>query len=147
MTQQDTSPGEPLETTRQVLDDPEHINKVETELLDDVKGSDFPEASVFAIRLAFEEAVLNGLRHGHKDLPGTPVTVSWSVTPDRLVLRVRDQGPGFDVHALPDPTAPDRLELPNGRGVMLIHSYMTRVSYNDRGNQVTMEYDRPAGDD
>jgi len=127
----------------ELFDDQEQIRDVEARLLKDVERHNYPEASVFAIRLAYEEAVLNGLRHGHKDLPGTPVRVWWSVNERMLKLQVADQGPGFKQDALPDPTSPERLELPHGRGVMLIRCYMTRVSYNESGNEVTMEYDNP----
>jgi len=127
----------------EIFDDQEQIRAVESMLLQEVQRHNYPEAAVFAIRLAFEEAVLNGLRHGHKDLPGKPVRVRWCVTPKMLRMQIADQGPGFDQESLPDPTCPERLELPNGRGVMLIRCYMTRVIYNDPGNEVLMEYDNP----
>ena len=132
-----------MDTAHELHDDPERIRQVEARLLEQIESQGYPEASVFAIRLAFEEAVLNALRHGHKEIPDSPVTVRWKVTPERLTLRVEDQGPGFSFEELPDPTAPENLEQPHGRGVMLMRAYMTRVSFNDRGNVVTLEYDNP----
>ena len=52
------------------------------------------------------------------------------------------EGHGFDPEAVPDPTAPENLELPCGRGLMLMRSFMSRVEFNGRGNQVTMEKER-----
>jgi anti-sigma regulatory factor (Ser/Thr protein kinase) len=51
---------------------------------------------------------------------------------------VRDEGPGFDPSGLPDPTDPANLERPCGRGLLLMKTFMDEVSYNDRGNEVTM---------
>ena len=51
---------------------------------------------------------------------------------------IRDEGPGFDVRALPDPTDPEYLERPHGRGLFLMRTFMSEVAYNDRGNEVRM---------
>lgn len=51
---------------------------------------------------------------------------------------IRDEGPGFDVAALPDPRDPENLEKAMGRGVMLMKTFMDEVSYNAKGNTVTM---------
>ncbi len=51
---------------------------------------------------------------------------------------IRDQGRGFDPNSLPDPTDPANLEKAAGRGVLLMRSFMDEVSYNDRGNSVTL---------
>lgn len=57
---------------------------------------------------------------------------------------IRDEGPGFDLASLPDPTDPANIERPCGRGLLLMRTFMDEVSYNDVGNQVTM-IKRPAG--
>lgn len=143
----DPIPPEQMDAAHELHDDPARIREVEAELLDAIQSHGYREASVFAIRLSFEEAVLNALRHGHKELPGAPVTVRWKVTHERITLRVEDEGPGFAADDLPDPTAPENLEQPHGRGVMLMRAYMTRVSFNDRGNIVTLEYDNDKPDE
>ncbi len=48
---------------------------------------------------------------------------------------------------MPDPLAPENLELPSGRGIMLMKQYMTEVAYNEAGNRVTMVYRRDRKDD
>jgi CheY-like chemotaxis protein/anti-sigma regulatory factor (Ser/Thr protein kinase) len=54
------------------------------------------------------------------------------------VFVIRDEGPGFDPAALPDPTDPANLERTSGRGILLIRSFMDHVVYNARGNEVTL---------
>ena len=55
-----------------------------------------------------------------------------------LQIDIADEGPGFVPEDVPDPTEPDNLEKPGGRGIMLMRQYMTNVEYNDLGNAVTM---------
>lgn len=123
--------------------DPEEIRRAEKVLLDAVARQGYPDAACFAVRLALEEAVFNAFHHGHRNLPREKVRLAWKVAPDQIVVTVEDRGPGFDPAALPDPTAADRLELPHGRGVMLMRAYMSEVRFNPKGNRVTMIYRRP----
>lgn len=60
------------------------------------------------------------------------------VTPGEATYVVRDEGPGFDPATLADPTDPENLLKPSGRGVMLIHTFMDEVRFNDQGNEITM---------
>ncbi|HBS27858.1 MAG TPA: ATP-binding protein [Phycisphaerales bacterium] len=129
-----------------LLNEPDSIRAVEREILEAASTHGYPEAAQFAIRLALEEAVFNAFRHGHKHLPDEPVLVDWTVSRGSVRIVVEDRGPGFTPDAVPDPTHEDRLELPHGRGVMLMKAYMTQVEYNDRGNRVTMVYQKPQDD-
>lgn len=52
---------------------------------------------------------------------------------------VTDEGPGFDPSSLPDPKDPENLMRPHGRGVMLIHTFMDHVNFNEEGNSITMK--------
>jgi CheY-like chemotaxis protein len=58
--------------------------------------------------------------------------------PGRAAFIIRDEGPGFDPTALPDPTDPANLDKITGRGILLMQAFMDHVEFNDRGNQVTM---------
>ena len=54
------------------------------------------------------------------------------------VYTVRDEGPGFDVSRLPDPTDPANLEKSSGRGLLLIRTFMDEVHFNATGNEITL---------
>jgi CheY-like chemotaxis protein len=56
----------------------------------------------------------------------------------KAVFVIRDEGPGFDRTALPDPTDPANLEKVTGRGILLMQAFMDHVDFNARGNEVTM---------
>ncbi len=60
------------------------------------------------------------------------------LTRTAAVFVIRDEGPGFDPAALPDPTDPANLEKVTGRGILLMQAFMDRVYFNTRGNEVTM---------
>lgn len=135
----------PLSADLALRNDRPEIERAEQALLDAVAAHAYPETSAFALRLAFEEAVINAFRHGHRGLPAdTTIRLRWSVDADRAVVTVTDQGPGFAPERVPDPTLEENLERPTGRGIMLMRAYVTEVRYEERGNQVTMVYDRAA---
>lgn len=123
----------------------EEIERAEESLLSAMARNGYPEASRFAIRLALEEAIVNAFRHGHKAIPNEPVKLEYAVKKESITLSIEDQGPGFNPEVVPDPTLDENLEIPTGRGLLLMRAYMARVEYVGRGNRVEMEYRRPAG--
>ena len=116
------------------------------ELLDQLGTHGWSPSDIFAIHLAAEEAIVNAIVHGNKLDAGKVVHVSCLVSPSVARIEVTDEGAGFDPSSVPDCRLEERLEAPNGRGVMLMRTFMTRIEYNDRGNRVLMEKQRPAGD-
>lgn len=119
----------------------EDIDRAESGLLDALTRHGYPEAARFAVRLALEECLVNAFRHGHKGLPPTtPVKFSYQVAPDKLIMEIEDQGPGFNPDQVKDPTLDENLELPSGRGLLLMRAYMTSIEYLGRGNRVRMVY-------
>jgi serine/threonine-protein kinase RsbW len=96
------------------------------------------DQEVFSVRLALEEALVNAIKHGNEMDRSKKVQVSYRLCEDRLEVRITDEGKGFDPLDVPDPTDPDNLDRPCGRGLMLMRHYMTEVEYNDVGNCVSM---------
>lgn len=136
-------PTPPAELDLELAGDRAGIEAMTAGMLGELGRRGFPEASKFAVRLAVEEAVSNAFKHGHGGRH-EPVRVHWRIDDDELMVSVRDRGPGFDPDGVPDPTLDANLEIPAGRGLMLMRAYMTDVRFNDRGNEVTMTYRRPA---
>jgi serine/threonine-protein kinase RsbW len=97
---------------------------------------------VFAVHLAIEEALVNAICHGNREDPGKQVQVRCRLAKDRVRVEIADEGPGFDPGRVPDPTDPDRLENPKGRGLLLMRAFMSRVDYQDSGRTVILEKDR-----
>ena len=102
----------------------------------------YGEACTFAVRLALEEALVNGFRHGNKGDATKSVTVRCHVDAGLMQLEVQDEGEGFNPETVPDPTAEENIEIPSGRGIMLMRAYMTSVEYVPPGNCLRITYRR-----
>ena len=111
---------------------------VQRELLDCMTRHEWDEKSAFAVRLALEEAMVNAIKHGNGNDPAKRIMFHFEVSPERLRIEIQDQGAGFDADAVPDPTLPENLERPYGRGVMLMRAYMSTVEFLGCGNRVVM---------
>lgn len=116
------------------------------------------------IAVALQEACLNAIYHGNLEVDsslrqedetnfhnltktrraqppyqGRRVYFDVNISPDEVTYTVRDEGPGFNPAALPDPSQPENLEKIGGRGMLLIRTFMDSVSHNEKGNAITMK--------
>ncbi|MBM3972441.1 MAG: ATP-binding protein [Planctomycetes bacterium] len=98
----------------------------------------WPMRDCFGVRLSLEEALVNAIKHGNRMDPDKKVYIACELTEDEVIVVIEDQGDGFKIEEVPDPTEDNNLEKPGGRGIMLIRSFMTGVGYNDKGNRLTM---------
>lgn len=112
--------------------------KPEEEILEEVTRCGFDESATFAIKLALEEAMTNAVRHGNRSDPSKRVHVRYTVTVDRIEILVKDEGPGFMPDLVPDPTLPENIDRPNGRGIMLMRAYLDEVEYCEGGRAVRL---------
>lgn len=81
---------------------------------------------------------LIALRMGQAPYRDRRVKVLAKFSPGEARFVIRDQGRGFDVSKLPDPTDPENMARAHGRGVLLIRTFMDECNYNSKGNQVTL---------
>lgn len=109
------------------------------ELLARLAENGWPEEDTFGIHLAVEEALMNAIKHGNQRDPEKFVDVQYYLSREVLRVSITDEGPGFDPNDVPDPTLDENLELPSGRGLMLMRTFMSQVEYNEKGNGVQME--------
>jgi serine/threonine-protein kinase RsbW len=92
----------------------------------------------FHVQMASEEALVNAVTHGNKQALDKQVEIELYISPEQVNLRIKDEGKGFCVEALPDPRTAERLEMVHGRGVLLIRQMMSDVRYVGCGNEVIM---------
>src|SRR3990172_9794697 len=110
-----------------ILSDTAHGQRIQSDIVAFTQACEFTEPELFAIRLAVEEALVNAIKHGNGSDPSKQVRIDYVITPDEVHVRIEDQGPGFDPADVPDPTCPEFLERPCGRGLMLMRYYMSQV--------------------
>ncbi len=115
------------------------------------------------VGIALEEALVNAIVHGNLEV-SSKLREADDGSFDRLIamrmeklpyrnrrvelvagyslaeatFTIRDEGPGFDVAAVPNPTEDEFADRPHGRGLFLMRSFMDEVTYNAVGNQVTL---------
>ncbi len=124
---------------RAIPSDTEIGRQVIEEVLSQMRSADWVEHDRYGVRLAVEEALVNAIVHGNGRDPAKQVHVCCHLSPDLVRIEIHDEGEGFDPIAVPNPTDPDRLECPSGRGVMLMRAFMSCVEFNESGNCVMME--------
>jgi len=92
------------------------------------------------ILIALTEAVNNAIYHGNKADPNKNVDISYKSSTDSISFTIKDEGPGFKYENLPDPTSPENLENPNGRGVFLMKNLADNVSFEDNGSKIILDF-------
>jgi serine/threonine-protein kinase RsbW len=103
------------------------------------------EDTVHWIGVAVRESVINAIKHGNREHPGKLVTVEFTFAPvtdpRELVVRVLDEGEGFDPQEVADPLAPENMLKASGRGIFFMRSFMDDVVLrraSDGGMEVRM---------
>lgn len=120
--------------------DLEEITKVE-QLVDEIKDDLNLSDDIYGnIIVALTEAVNNAIIHGNKMVSDKKTEISVARDEHTIVFYVKDQGKGFDYNNLPDPTAPENLEKPTGRGVFLMKNLADLVVFSDGGSMVELQF-------
>lgn len=121
------------------------------------------ETAVLQVAVALREAIVNAIVHGNLEVSSEllesggsafaelvnqrktqapyrdrKAIVSAVYAPGEVTYTITDEGPGFDPTTLPDATDVENLEKASGRGLMLIRMFMDEVSFNEKGNQISM---------
>ena len=92
------------------------------------------------ILISLTEAVNNAIVHGNKLDPEKTVHVTYDAEGTTIQFTITDEGPGFDYDNLPDPTAPENIEKPNGRGVFLMRNLADHCEFKDDGRIVVLDF-------
>ena len=88
--------------------------------------------------IALDEAFVNAVKHGNKFDATKLVRITAEVSTQEARFTIEDEGEGFNVAEIPDPTDTENLFKTSGRGVLIIHNVMDEVRYNERGNRLEM---------
>lgn len=127
------------------------------------KFGKLPDAERIRLGICLEESLLNALIHGNLEVSSDlregdadayeklielrlrqrpyrerTIEIQATFSPEQIAFAIRDEGPGFNVAAVPDPTTPENLCKPSGRGLMLMRIFMDSVQHNATGNQITL---------
>jgi len=125
----------------------ENIDLVQVVLAEALEQLGLEEDDRHWVDLASREAVANAIKHGNREDPTKTVQVDFGLERDEIVIRVRDEGEGFDPDSVADPLAEENLLQPGGRGFLYIRSFMDGIEtrlHPEGGTEVTLRKKLPA---
>jgi serine/threonine-protein kinase RsbW len=119
-------------TLETVLDS---VDLAESIVMRIAEASGFSEEDIHKIGMAVREGVINAYNYGNQQDRGKKILLTVELEPHRMVVRVLDEGKGFELHEVPDPLAEENLLRTSGRGLFLMRAFMDdfRVARGPRG--------------
>jgi serine/threonine-protein kinase RsbW len=118
----------------------ENIRMIES-FIDNAKERFHLDDDIYGnIMIAVTEAVNNAIKHGNASDKTKNVHLSLSLDESMIRFVVKDEGTGFDFQNLPDPTAPENLEKPGGRGIFLMKHLSDEVDFKEAGRIVELSF-------
>jgi CheY-like chemotaxis protein len=145
--------------------DPDLIPPLAAFLREGVRNcsEEFDDTALMQVGIALHEALVNAIHHGNLEVDSElreadsdayrelieqrrheapycdrRVHVTLRISRHEIACVIRDEGPGFDLAQVPDPTDQENLERVSGRGLYLIWTFMDSVQHNEAGNQITL---------
>jgi len=112
----------------------ENIELVQVVLDESLRRLACDDDTRYWVGIAVREAVANAIKHGNLQDPGKKVEIELRVDGEDLVIRVLDEGIGFDPARVADPLLPENLLKPDGRGIFYMGKFMDGVEYRFRDN-------------
>lgn len=118
----------------------ESINRVE-KIIDEISEQrDISQDLYGKILIATLEAVNNAISHGNNFAIDKKVKVEFRIIDNQFTISVEDEGKGFNLSVIPDPTAPENIEKISGRGIFIMRQYADELEFNDLGNRSVMTF-------
>jgi len=118
----------------------ENIRMIES-FIDNAKDKFHLNDDIYGnIMIAVTEAVNNAIKHGNRNNSSKNVALALSMEDGLIKFKIEDEGEGFDYHKLPDPTAPENIEKPGGRGIFLMKHLSDEVTFKESGRVVELSF-------
>ncbi len=128
-----------MKTYRIVLpSDRKEISKFENLLVEINNEFGMAMEKFINFQIASSEAIVNAIVHGNKQNPQKKVYVEITIDEHKLELKIKDEGDGFDVSKLPDPTDESNLYKESGRGIFIIRSLVDEFYIESNGKGTAM---------
>jgi serine/threonine-protein kinase RsbW len=105
----------------------EEMSAVHDVIAEAVKEYHLSEDLAHWIELTVSESMINAIQHGNQADPAKTATLRISSDGDDIEILVEDQGHGFRLDSVADPTDKANLLKPSGRGLLIIRSFMDEV--------------------
>lgn len=91
--------------------------------------------------LCISEAVINAIKHGNKNDLNKQVSIIAECNNEEIDIQIEDEGDGFDINNVNNPTLKENINKESGRGIFIIKNLSDKIEYNEKGNQVQLKMD------
>jgi len=117
--------------------------RIVEKIVDDISAEMGIDSNYYGkIMVSTMEAVNNAIVHGNKSDINKEVEIEFEYKGMDLKVSVEDEGNGFNYNEIPDPTLPENIEKLTGRGVFLMRKLADEVRFNEKGNKVTLIFNK-----
>jgi len=118
----------------------ESIHKIENFIDEFCEDYHIDESKYGNILIALTEAINNAITHGNKLDASKMVNLELESDKNMLKFKISDQGNGFDLNKVPDPTLPENINKVSGRGVYLMKNLADEVKFSKNGTSVELKF-------
>ena len=121
--------------------DPELLPEIETFVMDIAEEYNLDEDKHNALALSVAEAASNSMLHGNKLDINKKVEVTINISDNKMIVKFKDEGEGFDRASVPDPTAPENILKDSGRGIHIMSTFLDdlRYEFSSEGTTAILE--------
>jgi serine/threonine-protein kinase RsbW len=127
-----------------IASDKSEIQKVE-KLLEEVNNECDIEMEKFVnFQIAVSEALVNAIVHGNKENKNKKVFCAIECADKHMTVRIKDEGEGFDLNEVPDPTSKENILKEHGRGIYIIRSLVDEYECvtSDKGTEMILKVNK-----
>ena len=126
---------------RVVPSDPDILPELEEYIIQIAKEVNLDDTKINNLALSFSEAISNCMKHGNRFDKSKTVTITVKIDDAKLAVILKDEGKGFDLQGVPDPTKPENILKDSGRGIHIMKNFLDELRYNftPTGTEVILE--------
>jgi serine/threonine-protein kinase RsbW len=122
-----------------IKSDVEELKKVESFLIDIFNECNLERKYFNKIYLCISEAVVNSIKHGNKNDLNKNVYIEVDCKMPEVDIQIEDEGDGFDINEINDPTNKENIKNESGRGIFIIRKLSDKMEFNERGNRIQLK--------
>ena len=115
---------------KEIQSDPDLLPELEESIIELAKKYKLNDVKLNSLALSFSEAASNSMVHGNKLDVNKKVKITIKVDNDKMTVIIKDEGKGFNLDTIPDPTKPENILKDSGRGIHIMRSFLLDLRYN-----------------
>lgn len=122
--------------TISIISQKKNIMRAEELLIKANKTFRLHEDKFQKLQIAVSEMIMNAIVHGNKEAKDKRVLISIEHDDKKITVFVSDEGNGFKIENVPDPTTDENIKKISGRGIFIVKSLVDEFSYKhtERGS-------------